>query len=386
MVIYDPNDPQKSLYDVDDETTIITLADWYHIKAPDAPFVIFADSHLINGKGRYVGGPASPLSVMTVQPGKRYRFRLVAMSCEANYVFSVDGHPLTIIEADGVNTKPLQVDSLQIFSGQRYSVVLNANQAVKNYWIRALPNNGPPGTSDGFNSAILRYSGAPNSDPTTVQVASTSPLRETDLHPLANTPAPGAPHIGGADIQLNLNLDFDYGAFKFTVNGKAYASPSVPVLLQILSGASTAQDLMPAGSVIDLPRNKVIEVTLPGGVPGGPHPFHLHGHSFSVVRSAGSSSYNYANPVIRDVVSTGDVGDNTTIRFVTNNPGPWFLHCHVNWHLENGMAVIFSENAQYFSRRDDPSSDTDSDAQRRRPPFDWQGLCPAYNALSSDQH
>ena len=26
----DLNDPQKDLYDVDDETTVITLADWYH--------------------------------------------------------------------------------------------------------------------------------------------------------------------------------------------------------------------------------------------------------------------------------------------------------------------------------------------------------------------
>lgn len=28
LIIYDPNDPHASLYDVDDESTIITLADW----------------------------------------------------------------------------------------------------------------------------------------------------------------------------------------------------------------------------------------------------------------------------------------------------------------------------------------------------------------------
>ena len=64
------------------------------------------------------------------------------------------------------------------------------------------------------------------------------------------------------------------------------------------------------------------------------HPIHLHGHSFHVVRSAGNSTYNFDNPVIRDVVSNGDPGDNVTIRFVTDNPGPWFLHCHIDWHLE----------------------------------------------------
>ena len=38
-------------------------------------------------------------------------------------------------------------------------------------------------------------------------------------------------------------------------------------------------------------------------------------HTFSVVRSAGSAAYNYVNPPRRDVVNTGVVGDNVTIRF-----------------------------------------------------------------------
>ena len=60
------------------------------------------------------------------------------------------------------------------------------------------------------------------------------------------------------------------------------------------------------------------------------HPIHLHGHSFSVVRSAGSTEYNYVNPVRRDVVNTGtETTDNVTIRFETNNPGPWIMHWFV---------------------------------------------------------
>jgi iron transport multicopper oxidase len=53
-----------------------------------------------------------------------------------------------------------------------------------------------------------------------------------------------------------------------------------------------------------------------------------------VVRSAGNSTYNFNNPVIRDVVSIGSsTGDDVTIRFFTDNPGPWFFHCHIDWHL-----------------------------------------------------
>ena len=47
------------------------------------------------------------------------------MSCDPNYIFSIDGHPLRVIEADGVNQEMVTVDSLQIFAGQRYSVIVS---------------------------------------------------------------------------------------------------------------------------------------------------------------------------------------------------------------------------------------------------------------------
>ena len=53
-----------------------------------------------------------------------YRFRLVSLSCDPNYVFSVDGHDMTVIEADGIETKPVTVNAIQIFSAQRYSFVV----------------------------------------------------------------------------------------------------------------------------------------------------------------------------------------------------------------------------------------------------------------------
>ena len=92
------------------EDTIITLADWYlvpyaylhslcanilvryHFVSPQASLIPVANSTLINGLGRYAGGPSSPLAVISVYPGKRYRFRLISISCDPNFVFSIDGH------------------------------------------------------------------------------------------------------------------------------------------------------------------------------------------------------------------------------------------------------------------------------------------------------
>ena len=63
---------------------------------------------------------------------------------------------------------------------------------MDNYWIRANPSftvtNGQ-GFAGAINSAVLRYVGAPESDPTTSQTPSVMPLNESDLHPLLSPAA-----------------------------------------------------------------------------------------------------------------------------------------------------------------------------------------------------
>ena len=170
---------------------------------------------------------------------------------------------------DGNNVQPLVVDAIQIFAGQRYSFILTANQPVNNYWMRALPNLPNATFTGGLNSAILRYRGAPHVEPITSQNI-TNPLVETNLHPLTDQVAPGIPEPGAADVNLNLDIQFNSQEHEFTVNNASFVPPSVPVLLQIISGSLTPQELLPSGNVYVLPRNKVIEISMPGGSAGGP--------------------------------------------------------------------------------------------------------------------
>jgi iron transport multicopper oxidase len=188
------------------------------------------------------------------------------------------------------------VDSIQIFAGQRYSFILTADKPVNNYWVRAQPNSGNTASTGGINSAILRYEGASVVEPITRQCIAMKPLIETNLHPLECPAAPGIPEPGAADVNLVFNMNFDTSTLKFTINNATFIPPSVPVLLQIISGASTPQDLLPSRDVYTLPPNKVIEISMPGNVAGGPvsnkcvliiylnllttfsqHPIHLHG-------------------------------------------------------------------------------------------------------------
>ncbi|EKM79228.1 hypothetical protein AGABI1DRAFT_74090 [Agaricus bisporus var. burnettii JB137-S8] len=372
LVIYDPDDPLMSFYDVDDVSTIVTLSEWYHSLAVDLLGTIpMADSTLINGKGRYPGGTNTELAVVDVQEGKRYRLRLISVSCDPNFTFSIDGHNLTVIEADGIALTPETVNSIQIFAAQRYSVVLHANQPADNYWIRALPNSGNRNLNstfeNGVNSAILRYRGAKPQEPTSMQQSFKNPLVEASLHPLEPIPVPGEPRPDGADQTFNFDLAFDTKTSRFSINGVVYKTPTVPVLLQILSGARNAHDLLPKGSVYTVERNKTIQINVPSGLLGGPHPFHLHGHNFNVIRSANTGKYDFDNPVVRDTVEIGNTpGDFVSLRFTTDNPGPWIFHCHIEFHLMEGLAIIFAEAPDDVAASPDISDE-------------WDQLCPTWD-------
>ncbi|KAJ2924931.1 hypothetical protein H1R20_g12182, partial [Candolleomyces eurysporus] len=354
-----------ALLAVDNEDTVITLTDWFREPkvTPGTP----PASTLINGKGRrFPEVKLVDLAVVNVRKGGRYRFRLISLSCDANFIFSIDKHKLVVIEADGESTVPTKpVDAVQIFAGQRYSFVLHANQEISNYWIRANPNLAPLNNvfEDGVNSAILRYAGAQPVEPPFSEPPSLKLLKETDLHPLINPRAPGLPHINGSDFDKTFKVDFQDN--RFLINKESWKAPSAPILLQILSGKN-ASELMPQGSIVHLKRNQVVqlEITSISDV-ATPHPFHLHGHAFSVIKSADSNYFNFKDPVRRDVVSIGGLGQSAVIRFVTDNPGPWIFHCHIEPHLSVGLAVVFVE-------------DFDNILRNNPIPQSWKDLCRVY--------
>ena len=185
---------------------------------------------------------------------------------------------MTIIEVDGTEVHPVQVDSIPILAGQRYSVVVTADRPVGNYWIRSLADQFNFTFNGGQNMAILRYEGASDEDPTSDAGPYELAFDEGNLHPLTNPGAPGIPEIGKADVNLVLAMGF---TTEYTFGNVSYVAPPVPVLLQILSGARQASELLPNGSVYVLPPNKVIEISMPNNALaiGGPVSARLVGHS-----------------------------------------------------------------------------------------------------------
>jgi len=145
-------------------------------------------------------------------------------------------------------------------------------------------------------------------------------------------------------------------------NNISYHIPLVPAILSELTlghNATVAKAYGPSSFVLE--HNEVIDIVIKNGDAGG-HPFHLHGHQFMIV----GRSLNYTsddpsqnlkihkkNPMRRDTIQVPS-SQSATIRFVANNPGAWMLHCHIEWHLEVGLAVQMIEAPLIAQQRSGP--------------------------------
>ena len=72
-----------------------------------------------------------------VTRGHSVRLRLISHSSFTSFWFSIDNHTLTIVEIDGIEVQPISARGVYVNIGQRYSVIIHANQTAGNYFMRA---------------------------------------------------------------------------------------------------------------------------------------------------------------------------------------------------------------------------------------------------------
>jgi FtsP/CotA-like multicopper oxidase with cupredoxin domain len=264
----------------------------------DVPF----QSALINGKGRAPGDTTSPLTVIEVMKGETVRLRLINGSSTYAFRVQIDDHPLTVIATDGAPMRPVPADNLVLAVGERYDVLLKADQNGT-YWIRAVTLDGHEGR------AVLRYAGAPAGEP------AATPVRwgERALSPeQMRSPKPVRFPTEFRDIPLELGGSMT--PYRWSINGQYY----------------------PQADPTRLSRGEWVRMALRNPT-GMDHPFHLHGHYFYVLGTPGAP--NVTDPVRKDTVNVPAKGE-VVIAWQATNPGRWFFHCHIEWHLATGMARV----------------------------------------------
>ncbi|HDZ14513.1 MAG TPA: copper oxidase, partial [Pricia sp.] len=65
------------------------------------------------------------------------------------------------------------------------------------------------------------------------------------------------------------------------------------------------------------------------------HPMHLHGHFFRVLNENGEYS------PLKHTVNVAPM-QKVVIEFAADETGDWFFHCHILYHMNSGMARVFS--------------------------------------------
>ncbi|XP_010264410.1 PREDICTED: laccase-17-like [Nelumbo nucifera] len=102
--------------------------------------------------------------------------------------------------------------------------------------------------------------------------------------------------------------------------------------------------------VVVLPFNTSVELVMQGtSILGAEsHPLHLHGFNFFVVGQGFGSfdpnkdppNFNLVDPAERNTVGVPS-GGWVAIRFLSDNPGAWFMHCHFEVHLSWGLRMVW---------------------------------------------
>lgn len=396
-------------YDTD---RVVMVQDWYHdasdgllrdTLSPGSESSPAPNGALINGRnkidcslhpGRHCNNSTTRLPTFDVEPGKRHRLRIMNLGGFAWFEVSVDKHlDLPVTEVDGVTVEPASDSTVLVGPGQRYSVILNANQLDNSnhlYWFRArminhcFAENVIPDKGVAAAKAIIRYSHT--EPPATSEERPDLPRTEADSGKFTvecKDQAPGtykplpavrAPEYAHHSWYLRVNLEIGNWRLERGFLNKSTIRPQLqsPTLHRVVDGLATGNKSFEFEGVNDQafdPKHElvisskqveVVDVILQNFDEGN-HPFHLHGMQMFILAAGHGYFPGYEalglqpegkglldvgdesivlNPLRRDVTTVEGFGW-TLVRFVADNPGVWLFHCHMIWHAEAGMGMAF---------------------------------------------
>ncbi|TID19252.1 hypothetical protein CANINC_003823 [Pichia inconspicua] len=373
FIVEDPEDPYKDSYE---DERIIALAEWYHDN-------ITTLTHNFLNVFNPTGAEPIPQNLLfnhymngtiDVKPDTDYLFRIINMGGFVSQYFWIEDHELTVIAVDGVYVEPNTTDMIYITVAQRYDVLVHTkNSTDKNFAIMQK-----------FDDTMLDVL------PTDLMYNVTNNLQYNhDLDwPEENfvdeieflddfylTPLFDYELYDHYDHQITVSVDMQNlgdGVNYAFFNNLTYNSPKVPTLGTVLSAESDevalTQEIYGSNThSFVLQKDEIVEIVL-NNLDTGTHPFHLHGHVFqTMVRGPeypeGESdpvAYNETDhpdfperPMVRDVIYVRPQS-NFVIRFKADNPGVWFFHCHIEWHLLQGLALTLVEDPVGIREKEEP--------------------------------
>jgi L-ascorbate oxidase len=343
---------------------------------------------LVNGKGMPAGGSTGSceLAAIDIEPDKTYRLRFIGGTATSFVWLGIDSHEMSIIEADGHYTQPVESDFLQIGSGQRYSVLLKAKtkeelqEADTQHFYMQLSTLEDPNDLTTF--AVLQYPSDTLADLTTFPSTPPFPRAKTtygwldyQLRPV--DPDPDFPTLD--EVTRRIIITTHQNSSEHIVwlqSGYDWVEtfPKSPYFVDIYQGKldldAVYDRAIASGHGFDnitrtFPAEmyEVLEIIWQneGSVSDGSvqtHPFHGHGRHYYDI-GGGDGLYDVTEnekrlkdtePVARDTTMLYSYRSNTDPlapsgwrgwRLRVTNAGVWMMHCHVLQHMIMGMQTVF---------------------------------------------
>ncbi|KAL5284402.1 hypothetical protein ACFFRR_006598 [Megaselia abdita] len=349
------------------------------------------DNIVINGKGRQQGNTSTDLNqfaFIEVQKGKCVKFRFILNFCSVCTVeMYIPDVTLNVVASDGHCLKTYSVQSIRGLSAERFDAIATFDK-VGTYWLNVKACN--------FFQGLRIIVTEPGKPPPRETIEMT--YRRLNSSYLLNGIQFNANDetsrfSGAKDIPMGLAERCDpekpalniyetrYFSLRAGRNGRllfgdiSYESSDPYSILQILSLDSIDKDELfcdleselakgrdckvtqcNCTHVIDFDCGKYYEIVIYNFFGVG-HPMHFHGHNFSVSAQGYNLSpdalnrfeqIDRATPFPRRPTERAPVKDTVTIpprgyvalRFLVDNSGPWFWHCHFETHSLAGMELV----------------------------------------------
>ncbi len=307
-----------------DAERVLAIRDWRLNEARDGflPFLTLEGAGRAGtfGTVRSVNGAEMP--AIDVPASADVRLRILNVDPTRIMEFGIEGAEAAVVAIDGLACPPFPLRSWKMGPAMRIDVIVRSPE-------------------DGGSATVLDYFAA-KPVPLAHLVARGPAVRSGAFAPAPLAAARIAPpDLSAAEPQL---FTFSATATAAAVQAAAGEDGGFigPLCLSAASLWSINKQSWPGSGMDRLPppiarfeRGRSYRVTLKNVTPRM-HPIHVHGHSFTVLKS----NKRDLPPHLADTVLLLP-NEVIEVAFVADNPGRWMMHCHVIEHQETGMMAWF---------------------------------------------
>ena len=328
-------------------------------------------TYLINGHA-----PEDSLEYL-FSPGERVRLRIINGSAMSFFNIRIPGVRMSVVQADGKNVRPIEVDEFQIGTAETYDIVVEPTAEAHTIVAEAMDRSGMA------VATLASRAGARAPVPS---------LRDPVLLTMTDMGHGGMDHSGGGHSNMGhapSTGGMDHGSMKMRDTSSLPPNVAVGPGIDMVS-ANPADRMGDPGLGLDKVGHKVLtyrDLTAlePNDDPRKPsrhmqihltgnmerymwsfdgrkfnavadqpirfaynervrvklvndtmmaHPIHLHGHFFELVNGADRMHQPQKHTVIVQP------GGSATFDLTADEPGDWAFHCHLLYHMHAGMFQV----------------------------------------------